>query len=121
MCTRLSQAGGPQCLAKQLTLSQPGCQIMPTKVLRAPQIFEPCDGPGVYNKTRQNYRLMRLPPAVRSLKMCWNLFQPNESQKKISKINWKMCQTSYKTIHYSVIPCLLIFYILGKWYVVIGN
>ena len=31
---------------KQLTLSQPGGQIMPTTVLRAPlpQIFRPCDG-----------------------------------------------------------------------------
>ena len=39
--------GGPQFLAKKLTLSQPGRQIMPTTVLRAPppQIFRPCDGP----------------------------------------------------------------------------
>ena len=36
----------PQCLAEQLTLSQPGGQIMPTTVLQAPQIFRPCDGPG---------------------------------------------------------------------------
>ena len=33
-------------LAEQLTLSQPGGQIMPTTVLRAPpRIFRPCDGP----------------------------------------------------------------------------
>ena len=30
----------PQCLAKQLTLSQPGGQIMPAKVLRAPPNFQ---------------------------------------------------------------------------------
>ena len=45
----LSQAGGgalaPQFLAKQLTLSQPGGQIMPTTVIQAPRIFWPCDGP----------------------------------------------------------------------------
>ena len=35
----------PQFLAKQLTLSQPGGQIMPTTVLQAPQISRPCDGP----------------------------------------------------------------------------
>ena len=46
-----SQAGGlgglqpPQFLAKQLILSQPEGQIMPTTVLRAPRIFRPCDGP----------------------------------------------------------------------------
>ena len=46
-----SQTGGwglypPQFLAKQLTLSQPGGQIIPTRVLGAnPQIFRPCDGP----------------------------------------------------------------------------
>ena len=34
-----------QFLAEQLTLSQPGGQIMPTLVLRAPLIFRPCDGP----------------------------------------------------------------------------
>ena len=38
----------PQVLAEQLTLSQPGGQISPTTVLRAPQIFRPCDGPGMY-------------------------------------------------------------------------
>ena len=40
-------AGGaaPQFLAKQLTLSQPGLQIMPTTVIQAPRIFRPCDGP----------------------------------------------------------------------------
>ena len=35
----------PQYLAEQLTLSQPGREIMPTTVLQAPQIFKPCDGP----------------------------------------------------------------------------
>ena len=40
-----SQAGGegalaPQFLAKQLTLSQPGGQIIPTKVLEAPPNFQ---------------------------------------------------------------------------------
>ena len=36
----------PQFLAKQLTLSQPGGQIMPTTVLRAPlRIFRPYDDP----------------------------------------------------------------------------
>ena len=43
-------AGGalaPQFLAEQLTLSQPGGQIMPTTVLRAPRIFRPCDGPAL--------------------------------------------------------------------------
>ena len=42
-----SQAGGlgaltlsPQFLAKQLTLSQPGGQIIPTTVLRAPPEFQ---------------------------------------------------------------------------------
>ena len=34
-----------QFLAKQLTLSQPGGQITPTTVLRAPRIFRPCNGP----------------------------------------------------------------------------
>ena len=36
-----------QFLAKQLILSQPGGQIIPTAVLRAPppNIFRPCDGP----------------------------------------------------------------------------
>ena len=34
-------------LAEQLTLSQPGGQIMPPTVLRAPRIFRPCDGPVV--------------------------------------------------------------------------
>ena len=41
-------AGGafpPVFFAKQLTLSQPGGQIMPTTVLLAPRIFRPCDGP----------------------------------------------------------------------------
>ena len=32
--------------AEQLTLYQPGGQILPTTVLQAPQIFRPCDGPG---------------------------------------------------------------------------
>ena len=51
--TGLSQAWGlggtkaPQFLAKQLTLSQPGGQIMPNTVLRAPPDFQtlrqPCD------------------------------------------------------------------------------
>ena len=35
----------PQFFAKQLTLSQPGGQIMPTTILLAPQIFKLCDGP----------------------------------------------------------------------------
>ena len=41
----LSQAGGRG--ANQLTLSQPGGQIMPTTVLQAPapRIFRTCDGP----------------------------------------------------------------------------
>ena len=30
---------------EQITLSQPGGQIMPTTVLRAPRIFRLCDGP----------------------------------------------------------------------------
>ena len=35
-----------QFLAKQLTLSQPGGQIMPTTVIQARAwIFRPCDGP----------------------------------------------------------------------------
>ena len=35
----------PQFLDKQLTLSQPGGQIMPTTVIQAPPwIFRPCDG-----------------------------------------------------------------------------
>ena len=38
----------PQCLAEQLTLSQPGGQIMPTTVLQAPSNFQtlrrPCHG-----------------------------------------------------------------------------
>ena len=45
--TGLLQAGGPaggalapQFLAKQLTLSQPGGQIMPTTVLQAPPDFQ---------------------------------------------------------------------------------
>ena len=37
----------PQFLAKQLTISQPGGQIIPTTVLRAPRNFRPCDGPGI--------------------------------------------------------------------------
>ena len=32
-------ASAPQCLAEQLTLYQPGGQIMPTTVLQAPQNF----------------------------------------------------------------------------------
>ena len=55
--TGLSQSGGlgelntppPNFLPETLTLSQPGGQIMPTSVLRAPRIFRPCDGPTVYN------------------------------------------------------------------------
>ena len=36
-----SQGGDPPpCLAEQLTLSQPGGQIMPTTVLQAPSIFQ---------------------------------------------------------------------------------
>ena len=51
-CRKRGAGGGalaPQFLAKQLTLSQPGVQIMPTTVLQAPppQIFRPCDGPEV--------------------------------------------------------------------------
>ena len=44
---RLRGLEPPQCLAEQLTLSQPGGQIMPTTVLQAnpPPIFKPCDGP----------------------------------------------------------------------------
>ena len=38
----------PEILADQLTLSQPGEQIMPTPLLRAPpRIFRPCDGPAL--------------------------------------------------------------------------
>ena len=36
-----------QFLAKQLTPSHPGGQIMPSTVLRAPRIFRSCDGPGI--------------------------------------------------------------------------
>ena len=51
--TGLLEPGGPggmpplpQCLADQYTLSQPGRQIMPTTLLRAPfQIFRPSYGP----------------------------------------------------------------------------
>ena len=32
-------------VSNQLTLSQPGGQITPTTVIRAPRIFRPCDGP----------------------------------------------------------------------------
>ena len=40
----------PQFFAKQLTLSQPGWQIMPTTVIQAPpRIFRPCDGPAYKN------------------------------------------------------------------------
>ena len=42
---RRNQGGGARFWADQLTLSQPGGQIMPTTVLRAPRIFRPCDGP----------------------------------------------------------------------------
>ena len=43
-------------LAKQLTLSQPGGQIMPTTVLRAPppRIFRPCDGPAYVKDVNPN-------------------------------------------------------------------
>ena len=44
--------GGLQFLAKQLTLSQPGEQIMPTTVIQAPsRIFRPCDGPALQSET----------------------------------------------------------------------
>ena len=43
----LGASAPPQCLAEQLTLSQPGGQIMPTTVLQAPSNFQtlrrPCD------------------------------------------------------------------------------
>ena len=48
-----SQAGGggpvppPHFLADQLTLSQPGGHIIPTQYYVPPQIFRPCDGPGI--------------------------------------------------------------------------
>ena len=58
----LSQAGGlgvlePQSLAKQLTLSQPGGQIMPTTVLQAPPpdfqtLRRPCE---LNKKTQCDY------------------------------------------------------------------
>ena len=38
-----------QFLAEQLTLSQPGGQIMPTTVLQAPRIFRHCDDPVKYH------------------------------------------------------------------------
>ena len=41
-----SGGAGPHFLAKQLTLSLPEGQIMPTTLLQAPlRIFRPCDGP----------------------------------------------------------------------------
>ena len=52
----MSQAGGggalaPQFLAKQLTLSQQGGRLcMPITVIQAPQIFRPCDGPGIFSQ-----------------------------------------------------------------------
>ena len=56
-----SQAGGPgglvppHFLSDQLTLSQPGGAHYPHPVLRAPQIFRPCDGPvlSTYNSLTQ--------------------------------------------------------------------
>ena len=40
-----------QFLAKQLTLSQQGGRLcMPITVIQAPQIFRPCDGPGVFSQ-----------------------------------------------------------------------
>ena len=48
------RALAPQDLAEQLTLSQPGGQIMPTAELRAPpppRIFRPCDGPVQVSKS----------------------------------------------------------------------
>ena len=45
------QACRPQLLAKQLTLSQQGGRLcMPITVLQAPQIFRPCDGPGIFSQ-----------------------------------------------------------------------
>ena len=44
--SRTVASGGlyhPQFLSKQLTLSQPEGQIMPTTVIQAPRIFRPCD------------------------------------------------------------------------------
>ena len=37
-------AQAPQFLADQLTLSQPGGQILPTQYYEPPQIFRPCNG-----------------------------------------------------------------------------
>ena len=40
-----------QFLAKQLTLSQQeGRLCMPITVIQAPQIFRPCDGPGIFSQ-----------------------------------------------------------------------
>ena len=38
-------ASAPQCLAEQLTLSQPGGRLCPPQYYKPPQIFRPCDGP----------------------------------------------------------------------------
>ena len=56
---RMRRALAPQFLAKQLTLSQPGGQIMPTTVLRAPPDFETLRRPCSY-KTRQVVPLYNL-------------------------------------------------------------
>ena len=49
----------PQCLAEQLTLSQPGGQIMPTTVLQAPPDFQTLRRPCVLSK-RPAFRIMNI-------------------------------------------------------------
>ena len=46
----------PHFLADQLTLSQPGGHIIPSQYYVPPQIFRPCDGPGMHlSKERNEY------------------------------------------------------------------
>ena len=50
-CRKRGAGGGlppSQFSAEQLTLSQPGGQIIPTTVLQAPRIFRPWYGPETY-------------------------------------------------------------------------
>ena len=45
----------PHILADQLTLSQPGGQIMPATLLLDPRIFRPSYGPGRYTRQRSTW------------------------------------------------------------------
>ena len=93
----------PQCLAEQLTLSQPGGQIMPTTVLQAPPwIFRPCDGPASQFKIATSQLSLGLKLAIAAWQFYLDWLQI-ESKRKSFEVFWtflgKYIASTFQFVH----------------------